>query len=66
MTLRQVIAFLLSCVIYGHVVTAMGIVGVSIVFGATFLRIYCSYRIRKNKQAMAKSAAIGLQSEIKT
>lgn len=52
MTLRQVIAFLLSCIIYGHIVTATGIIGVSVVFSATFLRIYCSYKLRKKKQAL--------------
>jgi hypothetical protein len=59
-----VIAFLLSCVIYGHVITATGIIGVSIVFGATFLRIYCGYRIRRKKQAAAKSGSA--QSDVKT
>ena len=63
MTLRQVIAFLLSCIIYSHVITATGIIGVSVVFAATFLRIYCSYRLRKRKQA-AKSANV--DTEVKT
>lgn len=54
MTLRQAIAILLSCVIYGHVITAIGIVGVLVVFMATFLNIYCGYRLRKAKRAQSQ------------
>ena len=51
MTLRQAIAILLSCYIYGHVITVIGIIGVAIVFAATFLNIYCGYQSRMKKSA---------------
>lgn len=49
MTLRQAIAILLSCYIYGHVITVIGGLGVITVFAATFLNIYCGYQMRKRK-----------------
>jgi hypothetical protein len=52
-----------SCIIYSHVITATGIIGVSVVFGATFLRIYCGYRFRKRKQALKTGSA---PAEVKT
>merc|ERR1712020_330967 len=52
MTLRQAIAILLSCYIYGHVITVIGIIGVAIVFSATFLNIYCGYHNRKKPPTM--------------
>jgi len=64
MTLRQVIAFLLSCVLYGHAIAATGILGVTVVFGATFLRIYCGYKMRKKKQLAQGSKPI--QLDVKT
>lgn len=55
MTIRQGLAILLSCVIYGHPVTLIGIMGIFVVFLALFLRIYANQRKRalqqKNKQA---------------
>lgn len=51
MTLRQAFAILLSCIIYGHPVTLIGIVGVLIVFLALFLRIYANQRARAIKLA---------------
>jgi solute carrier family 35 (adenosine 3'-phospho 5'-phosphosulfate transporter), member B2 len=46
MTLRQAIAILLSCLIYNHQISALGIFGIIIVFLAVFLRVYCSHRIK--------------------
>nr|XP_020459518.1 adenosine 3'-phospho 5'-phosphosulfate transporter 1 [Monopterus albus] len=40
MTLRQAIAILLSCFLYGHAVTVIGGSGVAVVFLALFLRVY--------------------------
>ena len=51
MTLRQAFAILLSCMIYGHPVTVIGIFGVFIVFVALFLRIYANQRARALKAA---------------
>lgn len=44
MTIRQAVAVLLSCLIYGHRLGALGIVGVLIVFGAVFSKIYLRQR----------------------
>ncbi|SPP83901.1 adenosine 3'-phospho 5'-phosphosulfate transporter 1 [Drosophila guanche] len=52
MTLRQAVAIMLSCFIYNHRVSALGIFGVLIVFVAIFLRVYCTQRLR----AMRKRA----------
>ncbi|XP_002017462.2 adenosine 3'-phospho 5'-phosphosulfate transporter 1 [Drosophila persimilis] len=52
MTLRQAVAIMLSCFIYHHSVSALGIFGVLIVFVAIFLRVYCTQRLR----AMRKRA----------
>jgi len=46
MTLRQAIAILLSCLIYQHQISALGVFGIIIVFVAVFLRVYCSHRIK--------------------
>uniref|UniRef100_H2Z5A4 Adenosine 3'-phospho 5'-phosphosulfate transporter 1 n=1 Tax=Ciona savignyi TaxID=51511 RepID=H2Z5A4_CIOSA len=51
MTVRQAIAILLSCIIYGHPVTLMGLVGIFVVFLALFLRIYARSRKAALKQA---------------
>jgi len=47
MTLRQALAILLSCIIYHHQISPLGICGVIIVFVAIFLRVYCSQRLKK-------------------
>ncbi len=52
-TVRQAMAILISCVYYGHPVTATGALGVLVVFGAVFLKVYCGHRLRKLKLAAA-------------
>ncbi|KAH8243144.1 hypothetical protein KR032_004760 [Drosophila birchii] len=52
MTLRQAVAIMLSCFIYQHSISMLGIFGVLIVFVAIFLRVYCNQRMR----AMRKRA----------
>lgn len=47
MTVRQVLAILLSCIIYNHSLTLTRIIGVFIVFSTVFLRIYLNYRTKK-------------------
>merc|ERR1711997_1082680 len=47
MTLRQAIAILLSCYLYGHVITVIGAFGVAVVFLAMFLNIYGGYQKRR-------------------
>jgi len=55
MTLRQAFAILLSCYMYGHVITVIGAIGILIVFSAVFLKIYCGYRIRRMKTSAQKN-----------
>lgn len=47
MTLRQAVAILLSCLIYKHNVSPMGVLGILVVFLAIFLRVYCNQRLRR-------------------
>ncbi|XP_002130278.2 adenosine 3'-phospho 5'-phosphosulfate transporter 1-like [Ciona intestinalis] len=58
MTVRQAIAILLSCVIYGHPVTVMGLLGILVVFLALFLRIYARSRKTTLKQAASAPGKI--------
>lgn len=46
MTIRQGLAILLSCIIYHHYISTVGIVGIIVVFFSVFLRIYCNQRLR--------------------
>nr|XP_057947593.1 adenosine 3'-phospho 5'-phosphosulfate transporter 1 [Doryrhamphus excisus] len=50
MTLRQAIAILLSCFLYGHTVTVVGGFGVAIVFLALFLRVYARSRMKSSRR----------------
>ncbi|KAM7289210.1 adenosine 3'-phospho 5'-phosphosulfate transporter 1 [Ixodes scapularis] len=50
MTVRQAVAVLLSCLIYGHSLGGMGVVGVLTIFGAVFAKIYLNQRARRGKQ----------------
>jgi adenosine 3'-phospho 5'-phosphosulfate transporter B2 len=49
MTVRQGLAILLSCVVYQHPVSVVGMVGIVLVFIAIFARIYLSHAQRKTK-----------------
>ncbi|XP_042634112.1 adenosine 3'-phospho 5'-phosphosulfate transporter 1 [Cyprinus carpio] len=55
MTLRQAIAILLSCFLYGHAVTLVGALGVGVVFLALFLRIYARSRVKKSSKRAAQT-----------
>jgi solute carrier family 35 (adenosine 3'-phospho 5'-phosphosulfate transporter), member B2 len=46
MTLRQAVAILLSCLIYNHNISPLGVFGIVIVFLAIFVRVYSSHRIK--------------------
>ncbi|XP_067097988.1 adenosine 3'-phospho 5'-phosphosulfate transporter 1 [Osmerus mordax] len=50
MTLRQAIAILLSCFLYGHTVTMVGSFGVAVVFLALFLRVYARSRVKTSRR----------------
>ena len=46
MTTRQAVSILISCLIYGHVLTMQALTGLLVVFLALFLRIYCRQKNR--------------------
>jgi len=45
----QALSILLSCILYGHDLSASAVIGVTIVFFAIFLRIYYGHREKKSK-----------------
>ncbi|UYV82994.1 SARDH [Cordylochernes scorpioides] len=59
MTIRQAIAIILSCIFYGHHIGLLGVLGITIVFAAIFLRIYVNQR-RKKLQRL-KCPVVGLE-----
>ncbi|XP_014467175.1 PREDICTED: adenosine 3'-phospho 5'-phosphosulfate transporter 1-like [Dinoponera quadriceps] len=58
MTIRQGLAILLSCLIYHHEITVIGVFGVLLVFGSVFLRIYCTNRLRAIRRRRAAANSI--------
>merc|ERR1712223_1398602 len=64
MTLRQAIAILLSCYLYGHVITVIGALGVTVVFMAMFLNIYCGYQKRKKQKITTETAQTKEQNSV--
>lgn len=46
MTVRQVLAIVLSCIVYHHPLTASRLIGVMLVFSAVFLKIYLDHRTK--------------------
>lgn len=44
MTTRQAISILISCLLYGHVLTVQALIGVGVVFVSLFLRVYLKRR----------------------
>lgn len=60
MTLRQAVAILLSCLIYKHSLSSMGILGILVVFLAIFLRVYCNQRMRRLRRNRAPSQSVPL------
>uniref|UniRef100_A0A182NRK4 Adenosine 3'-phospho 5'-phosphosulfate transporter 1 n=1 Tax=Anopheles dirus TaxID=7168 RepID=A0A182NRK4_9DIPT len=63
MTLRQAIAILLSCLIYQHRISFLGVIGVLIVFLAIFLRVYCNQRLKAIKQRHQSAQGTGSGSK---
>ena len=49
MTTRQMISMVISCLLFGHTISFMSIVGTFIVFGAVLASIRRQYLERKNK-----------------
>lgn len=58
MTLRQALAILLSCLLYGHAITLLGALGVATVFLALFLRVYARTRVRAKKRPVQGEPAV--------
>ncbi|XP_011255234.1 adenosine 3'-phospho 5'-phosphosulfate transporter 1 [Camponotus floridanus] len=58
MTIRQGLAILLSCLIYHHEITIIGVFGILLVFGSVFLRIYCNNRLRAIRRRRAAANSI--------
>uniref|UniRef100_A0A6B2EIF5 Adenosine 3'-phospho 5'-phosphosulfate transporter 1 n=1 Tax=Phlebotomus kandelakii TaxID=1109342 RepID=A0A6B2EIF5_9DIPT len=56
MTVRQAIAILLSCLIYKHHISSLGILGIFVVFLAISLRVYCNQRIKAIRRRAAEMA----------
>lgn len=50
MTIRQGLAILLSCILYSHPVTVVGVLGILLVFVALFLRVYGNHRLKQLQQ----------------
>jgi adenosine 3'-phospho 5'-phosphosulfate transporter B2 len=50
MTVRQGLAILLSCIVYHHSVSSIGIAGIVLLFAAIFSRMYLSQKKRKPPQ----------------
>jgi len=55
MTVRQGLAILLSCIVYHHTVTLIGILGVIVVFVAIFARIYFNQLNRQKRRPEAST-----------
>ena len=49
-TLRQMMAIVISTLLYGHTITAIGILGILLVFGAIYLKVFCGLRTKRLKK----------------
>ncbi|XP_069744099.1 adenosine 3'-phospho 5'-phosphosulfate transporter 1 isoform X2 [Narcine bancroftii] len=58
MTLRQALAILLSCLLYGHAVSPLGALGIATVFLALFLRVYARSRLKAKRPAQGLVPAV--------
>lgn len=56
MTVRQVFAVVISCLVFHHPLAPIAILGIAIIFSALFLKIYCSHRLRLRKKAAGGSS----------
>ena len=53
----QGLAILISCLLYHHAISPTGVIGIFIVFGAIFFRIFSSFRHRQQKRSSQTPAA---------
>merc|ERR1719510_2301657 len=58
MTVRQVVAVILSCIMFQHTMAPVAILGIFIIFSALFLNIYCKYQMKKKKKSLGSSGKI--------
>jgi len=58
MTVRQVLAVVLSCIVFSHAISVTSLFGIIIVFSALFLKIYCSYKLKQKKMRLKASPAV--------
>jgi len=58
MTVRQVVAVILSCIMFQHSMAPVAIVGIFIIFAALFLNIYCKYKMKMKKKSLGSSGKI--------
>ncbi|CAL8080647.1 unnamed protein product [Orchesella dallaii] len=65
MTIRQAMAVLLSCIMYSHPISAIGIIGVTVVFLSVFLRTYCAYRLKQLRRTKGTPSSSNLGSGTK-
>lgn len=63
-TIRQGFSVLLSCIIYHHYVSLFGAIGLILVFLSIFLRIYCSYRVKSQKQLHQSTSILKNQTKL--
>jgi adenosine 3'-phospho 5'-phosphosulfate transporter B2 len=57
MTVRQVMAVVISCIKFHHALAPIAILGILIIFSALFLRIYCGYRMKSQKKKPTTAAS---------
>jgi len=55
MTVRQVVAVVLSCIMFQHSMAPIAILGIFIIFVALFLNIYCKYKMKMKKKSAGGS-----------
>ena len=58
MVTRQMISILLSCLIYGHVLSGQAVLGATVVFLALFLQIYAKWRIKQKQLKAAQQSSL--------
>lgn len=64
MTVRQAVAVLLSCLIYGHRLSQLGLLGVVIIFAAVFAKTYINYRARHRQTRLGARPAGALRDKV--
>lgn len=46
MTSRQAVSIIISCIVYGHILSPLAVLGVVVVFGSVLLRVYLKQRMK--------------------